>query len=113
MAGVSDKKRDLVLGASLLFAVFLWGANNTGTKFIVGHWPAVWTGSSRFLCAGLVLLAFLKLTARRTGADRDARDGGGVSRRRSGWSGDQSRRDAGAPGEAGPDPPPRAQTLNS
>src|SRR6185436_3306003 len=47
---------------SLVFAVFLWGGNNTGTKVIVSAWPPIWTGASRFLCAGLLLLALLKWT---------------------------------------------------
>jgi len=42
--------------------VFLWGGNNTGTKFLVAHWPPIWTGGSRFLCAGLVLFAVLRFT---------------------------------------------------
>ena len=45
-----------MLALSLVFAVFLWGGNNAGVKFIVGAWPPIWTGASRFLCAGLVLL---------------------------------------------------------
>ena len=45
--------------AALVFAVFLWGASNAGTKLLVAGdapWPPVWTGATRFLCAGLVLL---------------------------------------------------------
>jgi drug/metabolite transporter (DMT)-like permease len=53
-----------LLALSLLFAVFLWGGNNVGTKFIVATWPPVWTGASRFLCAGLLLLAILKLSGK-------------------------------------------------
>lgn len=60
---MSDKRTSNVfLGLSLLLAVFLWGGNNTGTKFIVRSWPPVWTGGSRFLCAGLVLLGLLRWT---------------------------------------------------
>ncbi len=51
-----------LLALSLVFAVFLWGGNNSGTKFIVSYWPPVWTGGSRFLCAGLLLLAILRCT---------------------------------------------------
>jgi drug/metabolite transporter (DMT)-like permease len=53
----------LLVGASLVFAVFLWGGNNTGTRFLVQTWPPVWTGGSRFLCAGLLLLAILRCTS--------------------------------------------------
>lgn len=51
-----------MLTLGLVFAVFLWGGNNSGTKFIVAAWPPIWTGSSRFVCAGLVLLAILRWT---------------------------------------------------
>lgn len=44
-----------------MFAVFLWGGNNAGTKFVVSSWPPVWTGGSRFLCAGLLLLGLLRV----------------------------------------------------
>jgi len=47
---------------SLLFAVFLWGANNSGTKLLVASWPPLWTGATRFLCAGLLLLGILRWT---------------------------------------------------
>lgn len=57
-----DRKSHFVLSASLLFAIFLWGGNNSGTKFIVGSWPPIWTGGSRFLCAGLLLLGILRWT---------------------------------------------------
>src|SRR6266550_5466962 len=50
------------IALSLVFAVFLWGGNNTGTKVIVSAWPPIWTGASRFLCAGLLLLALLRWT---------------------------------------------------
>src|SRR5947207_1183267 len=55
-------KRNVLLTLSLLFAVFLWGGSNTGTKFIVGTWPPIWTGASRFVCAGLLLLLLLRFT---------------------------------------------------
>jgi drug/metabolite transporter (DMT)-like permease len=56
----SNAPKDSTLALSLVFAVFLWGANNTGTKLLVSHWPPVWTGGSRFFCAGLVLLGILR-----------------------------------------------------
>jgi len=46
----------------LLLAVFLWGANNTGVRYLVREWPPVFTGSTRFLLAGLLLLAVLRWT---------------------------------------------------
>lgn len=57
-----SKRRDFILGIGLLFAVILWGANNTGTKLVVHHWPPVWTGGSRFFCAGILLLAVLRFS---------------------------------------------------
>ncbi len=45
-----------------MFAVFLWGGNNAGVKFLVGYWPPVFVGATRFLCAGLLLLALLRWT---------------------------------------------------
>jgi len=59
---VSWKKSDAALALSLAFAVFLWGGNNAGTKFIVASWPPVWTGATRFLGAGGLLLAALRWT---------------------------------------------------
>jgi len=46
----------------LLLVVFLWGGNNAGTKWLVAAWPPVFTGSQRFLVAGLILLAGLRYT---------------------------------------------------
>ncbi len=50
------------IAASLVLAVVLWGGNNTGTKLLVASWPVIWTGGSRFFCAGLVLMAVLRWT---------------------------------------------------
>ncbi len=47
---------------SLILAVFLWGGTNTGTKYAVKVWSPGWIGSTRLLCAGLILLAILKWT---------------------------------------------------
>ena len=60
---MSTRSQNTWLTLGLLFAVFLWGANNSGTKAIVSVWPPVWTGASRFTCAGLLLLAILKYTS--------------------------------------------------
>ncbi len=48
--------------AGMLLAIFLWGGNNTGTKILVSVWPPMFTGGTRFLCAGLILLAILRWT---------------------------------------------------
>ena len=50
------------ISASLLFAIFLWGGTNIGVKSLVGVWPPIWVGCSRFLCAGLLLLAIVHWT---------------------------------------------------
>ncbi len=59
---MSKLKSNGWLAASLVFAVFLWGGNNAGVKFLVGFWPPVFVGATRFLCAGLLLLAVLRWT---------------------------------------------------
>jgi len=50
------------IAAGLVFAVFLWGGNNTGVKFLVKSWPPIWVGGTRFLCAGLLMLGVLRWT---------------------------------------------------
>lgn len=55
-------RSNAALAASLVFAVALWGGNNAGTKWLIGSWPPIWTGGTRFLCAGLVMLAILRWT---------------------------------------------------
>src|SRR5258708_38531141 len=49
---VDAKRENVFLGLSLVFAIALWGGNNTGTKLIVAHWPPFWTGGFRvfFFC---------------------------------------------------------------
>jgi drug/metabolite transporter (DMT)-like permease len=59
---MSERRHNLLLSVSLLFAIFLWGGTNAGTKYVVTAWPPVWTGSSRFCCAGLLLLGILRWT---------------------------------------------------
>jgi drug/metabolite transporter (DMT)-like permease len=59
---VQNKPNNTLIAAGLFFAVFLWGANNAAAKFILQTWPANFTGSSRFLAAGLILLALLRWT---------------------------------------------------
>jgi O-acetylserine/cysteine efflux transporter len=59
---VSQKKNNAAIGASLIFVVILWGGNNVGTKWLVGSWPPVFTGSLRFVFAGVILLAVLRFT---------------------------------------------------
>lgn len=50
------------MAAGLLFAVFLWGGNNTGVKYLVKFWPPIFTGSTRFLAAGALFCALLRWT---------------------------------------------------
>jgi len=59
---VHKRRHNLLLSLSLLFAIFLWGGTNAGTKYVVTAWPPIWTGSSRFCCAGLLLLGLLRWT---------------------------------------------------
>jgi drug/metabolite transporter (DMT)-like permease len=59
---VSQPKNNAVIAGSLLFTIVLWGGNNAGTKWLVMSWPPVFTGSIRFLLAGILLLAVLRFT---------------------------------------------------
>lgn len=58
-----ERKSTAWLAGSVLFAVFLWGGNNTGVKFLVGCWPPVFVGATRFLAAGLLLLLVLRYSS--------------------------------------------------
>lgn len=58
----ASSRHPLALSASLLLAVFLWGGNNTGIKFLVHSWPPIWVGGTRFACAGLLMLGLLRWT---------------------------------------------------
>ena len=60
---VSSGKSNANLAFGLIFAIALWGGNNVGTKWIVASWPPVWTGATRFLCAGGLLLLVLRCTS--------------------------------------------------
>jgi drug/metabolite transporter (DMT)-like permease len=60
---VSEKKNNTAIGLSLLMVVTFWGGNNAGTKWLLGSWPPVFTGSMRFVFGGLILLAVLRFTS--------------------------------------------------
>lgn len=57
-----SKPNNAAIAASLLAVVFLWGGNNIGTKWLVGEWPPIWTGGTRFFVAGIILFAILRFT---------------------------------------------------
>lgn len=57
-----EKKNNSAIGSGLLLVVILWGGNNVGTKWLVGAWPPIWTGGTRFLIAGILLFAVLRFT---------------------------------------------------
>jgi len=59
---VSEKKNHTAIAGGLLLVVILWGGNNVGTKWLVAAWPPIWTGCTRFLAAGIILLAVLRFT---------------------------------------------------
>lgn len=59
---VLQGKSNASLAAGIVCAVVLWGGNNAGTKWLVGSWPPIFTGGTRFFCAGLLLLAGLRGT---------------------------------------------------
>jgi len=62
LGAVSAQPSRGAIAASLVFAVFLWGGNNAGVKFIVRSWPPMFTGGTRFVCAGLLMLALMRWT---------------------------------------------------
>jgi drug/metabolite transporter (DMT)-like permease len=68
---VFEKKSSGAIIFSLLLTVVLWGASNAATKHVVGsagagaspdNWPPIWTGSTRFLCGGLVMWLIMRVT---------------------------------------------------
>ncbi len=59
---MKNKPANSTIVASLFLSVILWGANNAGTKFIVKFWPPIFIGCTRFLGAGLILLALFRWT---------------------------------------------------
>lgn len=59
---MSRSNNNAAIAAGLLLVVFLWGGNNAGTKWLVATWPPIWTGSTRFLIAGGILLGVLRFT---------------------------------------------------
>jgi len=60
---VQKSKHSAAIAGSLLLVCILWGGNNAGTKWLVAIWPPIWTGGTRFLLAGLLLLAVLRFTS--------------------------------------------------
>ncbi|MSU35242.1 MAG: DMT family transporter [Pedosphaera sp.] len=59
---VRDRSHQISIGLGLVLAAVLWGSNNVGLRYLVQQWPPVWTGASRFLCAGMLLTAGLRFT---------------------------------------------------
>src|SRR3954469_7845428 len=51
-----------MIATGLVVAIILWGQNNAATKYLVGFWPPVTIGTTRFLSAGLILLGVLHWT---------------------------------------------------
>lgn len=60
---MSDKSNQTAIAGGLLLTTILWGGNNAGTKWLVGSWPPIFTGGTRFLCAGFILLGILRFTS--------------------------------------------------
>src|ERR1043166_4818632 len=54
---VKERPSNGMIAAGLVAAIVLWGQNNAATKYLVGYWPPVTIGVSRFLSAGVLLLA--------------------------------------------------------
>ena len=51
-----------VIAGMLCLTVLLWGANNTGLKFLVREWPPFWVISSRIWLVGGILALLLRYT---------------------------------------------------
>jgi drug/metabolite transporter (DMT)-like permease len=59
---VQSKSNHGAIACGLLLAVILFGANNVGVKVLVNFWPPITVGCTRFLCAGLLMLALFRWT---------------------------------------------------
>ncbi len=59
---MQERPSNGTIAAGLVAAIVLWGQNNAATKYLVAYWPPVTIGVSRFLSAGLILLAVLHWT---------------------------------------------------
>jgi drug/metabolite transporter (DMT)-like permease len=59
---VETKSHHGAIASGLLLAVILFGANNVGVKVLVQFWPPITTGCTRFLAAGLLMLALFRWT---------------------------------------------------
>jgi len=59
---VSSKTNNTAIASGLLFTIFLWGASNTGTKYLVHVWPPVFTGCMRLFVAGVIFTCLLRWT---------------------------------------------------
>ena len=59
---VQEKPTNGMIAAGLVAAIVLWGQNNAATKYLSAYWPPLTIGVTRFLSAGLILLAVLHWT---------------------------------------------------
>jgi drug/metabolite transporter (DMT)-like permease len=59
---VETKPNNGAIASGLVLAIILWGASNTGVKVLVKFWPPITTGSTRFLAAGVLMLAVFRWT---------------------------------------------------
>lgn len=50
------------IATGLLCAILFWGANNTGVKYLVQHWPPVFIACSRMWCVGAIFYLLLRWT---------------------------------------------------
>src|SRR5580698_2994366 len=59
---LETKSHHSAIASGLLLAAILWGGNNVGVKVLVKYWPPITTGCTRFLAAGLLMLALFRWT---------------------------------------------------
>lgn len=59
---MKEKPTNGAIATGLILAIVLWGQNNAATKYLIGFWPPLTIGVTRFLSAGLILLGVLHWT---------------------------------------------------
>jgi drug/metabolite transporter (DMT)-like permease len=55
-------RTDAGVAAGLLIAIISWGANNVAVKYLLGHWPPMFTAASRMLFVAVIMFALLRWT---------------------------------------------------
>jgi drug/metabolite transporter (DMT)-like permease len=59
---VFTSRSNSAIATGLFCCILIWGANNTGMKYLVREWPPVWIACSRMWCVGAVFYVLLRQT---------------------------------------------------